>query len=90
MQLNVDRILKKSAILPTRGIKRPDIPKASPMTMLDTKDRPLGATFWASATAGNSVASSKSPDTNASGYTSHPVALMNSKIKGGERAKENT
>ena len=72
IQLKIVLMPKLSAILPAKGIKTPEVPWAKPITMLDTKDLPLGAIFWASATVGNRVANSRNPHKNEIGYTVHP------------------
>ena len=78
-----------SAIIPAKGIRIPAVPSAKPMTMLDTRARPLGAIFWASATAGNRVAKSRNQHRNAIGYSFQPEPWMNRSMHGEDRAKEN-
>ena len=73
MPIKIVLMPKASASLPTGGIRTPEIPTPKPMMMPDTRDRPLGATCWANANAGNRVARHRNPVRNASGYTCRPV-----------------
>ena len=71
--LRTGRTLNISANLPINGIRIPLIPIDIPIMRLETKERLLGATFCANATAGNKVAEMMNPNRNEKAYIRQPV-----------------